>query len=147
MTHVQTRTEAERHPAASKTHEPKQPPPSAGQQLKASLRGLLAATVDRVAGLAMEKADQAAQSLENIAAEGGPKIGAIFGGIEAKLAGNNPVWGAVKGAFGALSPSARIGIVLLLVLAVVLLPVTLVLVLVGLLVLTVILLVSARSSR
>ena len=134
MTHIQASTVAERR--LPTREEPGRPtPPTPGQQLNASLQELLAVALDRVAGFAMDKVDKAAQSLENFAVEGGPKIGALLGGVEAKLAGNNPVWGAVKGAFGSLSPAVRIGIVLLLLLAVVLLPVTLVLVLLGLIVL------------
>jgi hypothetical protein len=146
MTQVQTATVAGHHVRTRSSGEPAAMAPP-GQQLKASLRELLAAAMNRVAGFAMDKVDEAAQSLEDIAANGGPKIGAVLGGVEAKLAGNNPVWGAVKGAFGSLSPAARIGIALLLLLAVVLLPVTLVLVLLGLLVLAIILLVSTRSPR
>ncbi len=121
-------------------------PPSPGQLLKASLRGLLSAAVDRVAGFAMDKVDDVAGSLENVAAEGGPKIGAILGGVQAKLSGGNLVWGAAKGAFGALSPGAKVGILLLLVLALVLLPVTVVLVLLALIVLVIVLIVSSRST-
>ena len=122
------------------------PPLSPGQQLKESLRELLGVAVDRVTGFAAEKVEQVAQSLESVAAGGGPKIGAILGGVEAKLAGSNPVWGAIKGGFKSLSPAARVGILLLLVLAVILLPVTLVLVLVGLIVLAVVLMATTRSA-
>jgi len=146
MTQLQTATVAEDHVRTRSSGETASMA-TPGQQLKASLQELLAAGVNRVAGFAMDKVDQAAQSLEDIAANGGPKIGAVLGGVEAKLAGNNPIWGAVKGAFGSLSPTARIGIALLLLLAVILLPVTLVLVLLGLLVLAIILLVSTRSSQ
>jgi len=147
MTQVQTATVAKVPATAGSAHKPVATPGTPGQQLKTSLRELLAVAVDRMAGFAMDKVDQASHSLEKVAADGGPKIGAVLGGIEAKLAGNNLVWGAVKGAFGSLSPAARVGILLLLVLAVILLPVTLVLVLLGLIVLAVVLLVSSRSPR
>jgi len=146
MTQLQTATVAGNYVRTRSSTEPASMP-APGEQLKASLRELLAVAMNRVAGFAMDKVDQAAHSLEDVAANGGPKIGAVLGGVEAKLAGNNPVWGAVKGAFSSLSPTARIGIALLLLLAVILLPVTLVLVLLGLLVLAVILLVSTRSPR
>lgn len=126
---------------------PQPTPLTPGQQLKASLRELLGVALDRAAAFAAEKVDQVTQSLEHLAADGGPKISALLGGVEAKLAGANPVWGAVKGAYGALSPAARVGILLLLVLAVVLLPVTLLLVLLGLIVLAVILMATTRSPR
>ena len=117
-----------------------------GEQLRASLRELLSAALGRVTEFALDKVDDAARSLESIAAEGGPKIGAVLGGVQAKLSGGNLVWGAMKGAFGALGPGAKVGIVLLLVLAVVLLPVSLVLVLLGLIVLVVVLIASSRSA-
>ena len=145
MTQVQKPTNAEHRPMARIASE--SAPLTPGQQLTASLRELLAVALDRAAGFVAEKVDQVAQSLENVAVEGGPKIGAILGGVEAKLAGANPVWGAVKGTFGSLSPAARVGILLLLILAVVLLPITLVLVLLGLIVLAVILMATARWPR
>ena len=96
MTQVQTATVAEVPVTAGSAHEPVATPVTPGQQLKASLRELLAVALDRVAGFAMDKVDKASHSLEKFAVEGGPKIGALFGGIEAKLAGNNLVWGAVR---------------------------------------------------
>ena len=49
--------------------------------------------MNRVVGLAMDKVDQAVQSLEQVSLEGGPKIGALVGGPEAKLLDKNPYGG------------------------------------------------------
>lgn len=119
--------------------------PSPVQQLGASLRELLAVALDRLLGLALEKVEDLAGSLERISATGGPGIGALLGAVRAKLGGANLVWGAVKGAFGALSPGTRAAIVVVLVLALLLLPVTVVLVLLALIVLAVVLVVKTRS--
>jgi len=120
--------------------------PTPGEQLRESLQRLVSAAVGRVTDFALDKVDGVARSLESVAADGGPKIGAVLGGVQAKLSGGNLVWGAMKGAFGTLSTGAKVGILLLLVLAVVLLPVSLVLLLLGLIVLVVVLIASSRSA-
>jgi hypothetical protein len=117
-----------------------------GTQLAASFRELLFATLDRATEFATDKVEQAAQALERVAQDGGPKMGALLGGVQAKLAGRNPVWGALTGAFGSMSLAARIGLLVLLILALVLLPVTLVLSLLVLIVLVIILIARARSA-
>jgi hypothetical protein len=117
-----------------------------GKQLAASLCELLFVTLDRVTELAFDQVERAAQSLERVAQDGGPKMGAVLGGIQAKLVGGNVVWGALTGAFGSMSLAARIGLLVLLILALVLLPVTLVLTLLVMIVLVIILIARARSA-
>ena len=99
-----------------------------------SLERLAAALVGRAAEAAVDKVDDVAEKLEGIAANGGVGLGAAFGAGTAMMAGKNPVVGAVKGAWGALSTGKKVAIVLGLVLLGLLSPVALVLVLVGLLI-------------
>lgn len=120
--------------------------PTPGQLLKESLRGLLDAALNRAADFALEKVDQVAGSLERVAADGGPPVGALIGGVTAKIAGKNPIWGALRGAFAMMSPAVRVGILVALVLALLLLPVTLVLMLIALIVLAVVLIVRTRAT-
>jgi hypothetical protein len=115
-------------------------------QLKASLRELLATVLDRGFGIALEAVEQIARGLEETAARGGLKVGALFGGAQAAIAGGNPVWGAIKGAVAALSPGARAALIVALILAVLLLPVTVVLVLLALIVLAIIAVIKVRSA-
>ena len=89
-------TVAERENGLPAHHLPGPEQPTPGELLKASLRELLSVAMNRVVGLAMDKVDQAVQSLEQVSLEGGPKIGALVGGLEAKLLNKNPVWGAMK---------------------------------------------------
>lgn len=145
MAQVRDRTSASRVTGAAGETVPAAGVPSAGQRLAASLRELLAVTIDRVADFASEKVEQVAAKLERVAQDGGPRTGALIGGVRAKLAGGNLVWGALKGAFGSLSVPARVGLVVLLVLALVLLPVTLVLALLALIVVAVVLAVRSRA--
>lgn len=114
------------------------------RELKESLRRLLATLLERAVGLALDKVEQLARSLDEMATRGGPKLGALFGGARAALSGRNPVWGAIRGAVSALSPAAKVALVAALVLALLLLPVTVVLLL---LVLIVVVVVAAVRSR
>ena len=129
------------------------PNPALGQaaaptdQLKAALRKLLATLLDRGFGIALEGVEQMARALEETAARGGVKLGAVLGGARAAMAGGNPIWGVVKGAFAAMSPGARAVVIVALVLAPLLLPVTVVLVLLALIVLAVIAVVKIRSAN
>jgi VIT1/CCC1 family predicted Fe2+/Mn2+ transporter len=107
------------------------------EELKASLRGLLATLLERAFGIALDKVESLATSLDDIAARGGMPLQAILGGVRAKLQGRNPVWGAIRGVFGGMSPQVKALVILALVLALVLLPVTVVLVLLALIVLAV----------
>jgi hypothetical protein len=121
------------------------PTEQALEDLKASLRKLLATVLERAFGLALEKVETLAKSFDEIAARGGVPLNALLGGVKAGMQGRNPVWGAIKGAFGALSPAIRVAIIVALVLALVLLPVTVVLLLLVLIVVAVWLAVRAAS--
>lgn len=105
-----------------------------GQRLAAAAQHLLVVAIDRLAGAAADKAEDMAGQLEEIARNGGVGMGAAFGAGTAYMAGRNPVWGAVKGGFGALGTGMKVAIIAGLVLLGVLSPVALLLVLVGLLV-------------
>jgi len=118
-------------------------PADAGERLKAALRELLATVLDRAFGVALDAVERLAQTLDDVAARGGYKIGALFGGVRAAAAGRNPVWGAIVGAFSALNPGAKAALVVALVLAVLLLPVTVLLVL--LLLIAVVIAAAVRS--
>jgi membrane associated rhomboid family serine protease len=118
---------------------------SPGDQLKAALRKLLSTVLERAFGVALDKVEQLSRTLDDIAARGGYKIGAVFGGVRAAAAGRSPVWGAVKGAFSALSPGAKAAIIVVLVLALLLLPVTVVLLLLLLIAVVIVAVVQSRS--
>lgn len=107
---------------------------SPGQRLSAVAQQLLVVAIDRLAGAAADKVDDMADQLEGIAQNGGVGIGAAFGAGQAYMAGKNPVWGAVKGGFGALSTGMKVALIAGLVLLGLLSPVALLLILVGLLV-------------
>jgi hypothetical protein len=120
-------------------------PRAAVDELKAALRELLATVLERTFGIALDKIEQLSSTLDDIAARGGYKIGGLFGGVRAAVAGRNPVWGAIKGAFSALSPGAKAAIIVALVLALLLLPVTVVLLLLLLIVVAIIAIVKSQS--
>jgi hypothetical protein len=122
-------------------------PEASLEELKESLRRLLATVLENAFGLALEKVEGLARSLEGIAARGGPKLGGLLGGAQAVLTGANPVWGAVKGAVAAMSPGAKAALITVLVLAILLLPVTVILVLVGLIIAAVAVAVAAGTAR
>lgn len=106
-------------------------------ELRAGLRTLLATVLDTTFGLALEKVEALARSFDDMAVRGGPRLHALLGGGMAELEGRNPVWGAVRGAFAALSPAARAALITALVLALLLVPVTVVLLLLVLIVVAV----------
>lgn len=133
-----------RSPVRGGTPQPSEGPPT--EQLKASLRRLLGALLERGFGIALESVERLAGTFDEIAARGGVKVGALWGGATAGLSGRNPVWGAVKGAFSALSTPARAALIIALVLALLLLPVTVVLLLLALIGLAIIAVVKTRSS-
>lgn len=120
--------------------------PAAVDELKASLRKLLATLIERGFGLALEKVEELAGRLDEVAARGGIKMQALLGGVRASVQGRNPVWGAIRGAVGALSPAAKAALAVALVLAVILLPVTVVLLLLVLIVVAVWAAVRSSSS-
>ena len=118
------------------------PPPD---QLRDALRDLLAVVLERTFGMALDKIEQLSRTLDDIAARGGYKIGAVLGGARAAFVGKSPVWGAITGAFSALGPGAKAAIITVLVLALLLLPVTVVLVLLLLLAVAIVATVRTRS--
>jgi len=105
------------------------PTEQALEDLKASLRKLLATVLERAFGLALDKVETLARNLDEVAARGGIPIHALLGGARAWLQGRNPVWGAIRGAIGGLSPAAKVALGVALVLALLLLPLTVVLLL------------------
>jgi hypothetical protein len=115
-------------------------------ELRASLRRLLAALLDRAAGIALERVEDFARWLDEVAAHGGVRLNALVGGALAELAGRSPVWGAVVGAVRGMSPAARVTLIVALVLAVLLLPVTVVLLLLVLIVAAVAAVVRASAG-
>ena len=119
--------------------------PDPTEQLKAALRRLLAAALERTFGMALDKVEQLSRTFDEIAARGGVTVGALFGGVRAAVTGRNPVWGAVKGAFSALGPGTKAAILIVLVLALLLLPVTVVLLLLLLIVVAVMAIARTRS--
>ena len=113
------------------------PTEQALEELKASLRKLLATVLERGFGLALEKVESLARSFDEVAGRGGIPMHALLGGVRAGIQGRNPVWGAIRGAFGALSPGVKVALVVVLVLALLLLPLTVVLLLLVLIVVAV----------
>jgi membrane associated rhomboid family serine protease len=109
--------------------------PVTTERLKSSLRELLATLIDRAFGLA----------LDDVVARGGLPLNALLGGARALHAGRNPVWGAIRGTFAAMSPAARAAVIAALVLAVLLLPLIVVLLLLALIVFAVWAAVRAAS--
>jgi hypothetical protein len=119
---------------------------AAVEELRASLRRLLAALLDRAFGIALERVEDLARWLDDVAAHGGIRVNALVGGIRAAVGGRNPVWGAVVGAVRGMSPAARVALIVALVLAVLLLPVTVVLLLLFLIVAAVVAAVRAADG-
>lgn len=121
--------------------------PSPVDDLKTALRELLSTLLDRAFGVALDKVEHLAQGFDDMSARGGMTVGALLGGAQAAVKGGNMVWGAVKGAFGALSGAAKAALIVALVLALLLLPVTVVLLLVALIVIAVVAVVRQRSAE
>jgi hypothetical protein len=116
------------------------------EELKASLRRLLKTLLERAFGFALERVEDLARWLDEVAARGGVRMNALFGGVRAALGGRNPVWGTIVSGFRALSPAARVAVIAALVLAVLLLPVTVVLLLLFLIVAAVVAAVRASAG-
>jgi hypothetical protein len=108
--------------------------PSPLDELKASLRRLLATLLDRAFGIALERVEDLAGWLDEVAARGGIRMNALLGGVRSTIGGRSPVWGAIVGGFRALSPTARVALIAAFVLALALLPVTVVLLLLSLII-------------
>jgi hypothetical protein len=132
---------------AARSTAPSVAAPSPTEQLKHSLRRLLATLLERGYGIALDKVEQLARTFDEVAVRGGYPIGALFGGARAALSGRNPVWGAITGAVGALSPGAKAALIAVLVLALLLLPVTVVLVLLFLIVVAIVAVVRTRAAH
>jgi hypothetical protein len=119
--------------------------PTPLEELRASLRTLLATLLDRAFGIALERVEGLAGWFDDVAAHGSLKVRALLGGARAALGGRNPIWGAVVGAVSGMSPAAKAALILALVLAVVLLPVTVVLLLLVLIVAAIVVAVRAAA--
>lgn len=131
----------------------------AGARFKRSAQTLAVAVIDLAAAKATSVVDGYSDQLENLGSTLGSGLGpgllsrlgsgagvgmsAVVGAGQAWLAGNNPIWGAVKGGWQALGTGAKVGIVLLLILLAVLSPVAL---LVALVVLLIVAMVRASKS-
>lgn len=120
--------------------------PAPLDELKASLRRLLATVLDRAFGIALETVEDLAGWLDEVAARGGIRMNALLGGVRSVIGGRNPLWGAVVGGFRALSPATRVALITALVLALVLLPVTVVLLLLFLIIAAIVVAVRAAAG-
>jgi hypothetical protein len=119
-------------------------PTASLEELKASLRRLLAAALERGFGIVLDRVEGLARWFDEVAAQGGIGVNALLGGARAALAGRSAMWGALKGAVAGMSTPAKVALVTALVLAVLLLPLTVVLLLLALIVAAVV--VAARSA-
>lgn len=122
------------------------PEQTPGERLKAAGERILAAAVDRLSAVALEKVDDLAGSLEDLAANGGVGVGAALGAAKAKVQGGNLVWGAIKGGFAALGTAAKVLVAVVVALSPVLLVVALVVLIVALLVWAIVAAVKAMAS-
>ncbi|QYN38087.1 hypothetical protein K1T35_13105 [Pseudonocardia sp. DSM 110487] len=102
------------------------------ERLERSLRELLATLIDRAFGLALDAVEGLARQLDEVAARGGLPLNALLGGAVALFEGRSPLWGAVRGAFAAMSPAAKGASIAALILALLLVPLTVVLLLLAL---------------
>lgn len=109
------------------------------QRITSGLRKLLRALAQKAFDLAANALDRLQHTVDEIAARPDVTARAPLGAVRAFLAGENPIWGAIKAGFSGLSPGAKVGLIVLLVLAVLLLPVTVLLVLLAVLVIALVL--------
>ena len=109
----------------------------------ADLRDALADLLRATVGIGLDQVQQLAGSFDVLTRAKNSLLGAVLGGLRAGAAGDNPIWGAFRGAVTAMSTSTRVALLLALVLAILLLPVTLALLLIALIVAIVV--VAARS--
>ncbi|MCE0763869.1 hypothetical protein LWC35_13255 [Pseudonocardia kujensis] len=147
MTALETGDEA---PRSGNGTRPADPGPAerrdaAVADLKQSLRDLLRTVLRSSVGLVLEHVEDLGGTIQKMATSGGLAMGGLLGGVRAGLAGKNPIWGALKGAVGAMSTGMRVAIILALVLAILLLPITVVLLLVALIVLIIVAAAKAGS--
>lgn len=120
-------------------------PADPAERLKSSLQNLLAALIDRAAGVALSKIDDLAGSLEDVTARGGAGLAAALGAGKALLAGTNPIWGAIKAGFAALGTLAKTLLIVGLALSPVLLVVLAVLLVLAALVLAIVWAIRAAT--
>ncbi|AEA24589.1 hypothetical protein ACFQ34_13005 [Pseudonocardia benzenivorans] len=118
---------------------------AAVEDLKDSLKELLRSALRATTGIVLDKVEDLAAMFERSASTGGLAMGGLLGAVRAGMAGSNPIWGAFKGAIGAMSPGMRAALVAVLVLAILLLPITVVVLLVALVVLIVV--AAARATE
>lgn len=118
---------------------------TAMEELRTSLRELLATVLERALGIALDGVERLAEWFDDVAARGGVRMNALLGGVRAVFGGRNPVWGAVVGAVSGLSPAGRVALILALVLALLLLPLTVVLLLLFLIVAAIVAAVRAAA--
>src|SRR6476661_6699808 len=85
-----------------------------GAWLKAQIHRLLEAMRDGE-GVLTKKIQEWMDTLADAVADGGPGMNAGLAGIQAALAGKNPMWAAVKGLVSGLSGKAKAALVLLVI--------------------------------
>ena len=108
--------------------------------------GVLSALLNAGRRLVVDFVERVADRLKDLVAGGGPLLAAGLGAGIAALVGKNPLWGAIKGGFSALSPWGKALVIIALVLAVLLLPVTILVLIIVVAVVIVVLAVKSRSS-
>lgn len=116
-----------------------------GAWLKAQIHGLLEAMQDGEEVLT-KKIQEWMDTLADAVADGGAGMNAGLAGIQAALAGKNPMWAAVKGLVSGLSGKAKAALVLLVIFGLLLGPVLLVVLLLALLVAGLVAAVRAGSQ-
>jgi hypothetical protein len=99
-----------------------------------ALRDLSEAFVEYATAKVSQKADDWTHKLNAVAAPDGATNRAAYEGVKASLAGKNPFWAALRGAWSGASAKVKAAEVLALVLVLVVAPVPTLLILLGLLV-------------
>jgi hypothetical protein len=110
-------------------------------ELRESLTELLSTLLRSTVGVGLEQVRRLAGSFDVLTGMKDSALGAVVGGLRAGAAGDNPIWGAFRGAVAAMSTGTRVALLLALVLAIVLLPVTVVLLLIAIIVAVVVVVV------
>jgi hypothetical protein len=116
-----------------------------GAWLKAQIHRLLEAMRDGEEQLTT-KIQEWMDTLVDAVADGGPGMNAGLAGIQAALAGKNPMWAAVKGLVSGLSGKAKVALALVVIFGLLLGPVLLVVLLLALLVAGLVAAVRAGSQ-
>lgn len=111
------------------------------------LMGVLRTLLKAGLQLVVDAVERVADRLKDLVAGGGPLLAAGLGAGIAALVGKNPLWGAIKGGFSALSPWGKALVIIALVLAALLAPVTILVALIAVIVIVVVLAVKSRSSN